>query len=126
MEGKYALPVITIVEAYIFAALRHALADTFEDGTLVATIPELPGVIAYGADTHECARELYCLIEETVRTWLANGYLIPVINEIDLNSDKSQILASYHPRPEIIRPTSELYEDEVELDRAFEARRKTA
>ncbi len=125
-EGTHAVPVITIVEAYIFAALGHALADTLEDGTLVATIPELPGVIAYGADTHECARELYCLIEDTVRTWLANGYLVPVIDGIDLNSDRSQVLASYHPCPEILEPNGEFYEDEVALDRAFEARRKTA
>jgi len=119
------MPVITIVEAYIFAALGHAPAEALEDGTLVATVPELPGVIAYGVDTHECARELYCLIEDTVRTWLANGYLVPVIDEIDLNSDRSQILASYHPRPEIPQRSGEFYEDEVELDRAFGARRKT-
>ncbi len=120
------MPVITIVEAYIFAALGHALVDSLEDGTLVATIPELPGVIAYSADTHECARELYCLLEDTVRTWLANGYLVPIIDEIDLNLDKSQVLASYHSRPEVLQPSGEFYEDEVELDRAFEARRKTA
>ncbi|MDQ2742057.1 MAG: hypothetical protein M3Z66_07130 [Chloroflexota bacterium] len=126
VEGSYAVPVITIVEAYIFAALRHALAEALEDGTLVATIPELPGVIVYGADTHECARELYCLIEETVRTWLANGYLMPVIDGIDLNLDRSQVLASYHPRAESLEASGEFYDDEVALDRAFEARRKTA
>ncbi len=52
------MPVVTIVEHYIFAALSHARTDALEDGTLVATIPELPGVITYGADVHECAREL--------------------------------------------------------------------
>ena len=126
MEGKYAMPVITIVEAYIVAALGHVLVDRLEDGTLVATIPELPGIIAYGEDTHERARELYCLIEDTVRTWLANGYLVPAIDEIDLNSDRSQVLASYHPRPEVHQPSGEVYGDEIALDRAFGARRKTA
>ena len=120
------MPVTTIVETYIFPALKCAMADTLEDGTLVATIPELPGVIAYGADTHECARGLYRLIEDTVRTWIANGCHVPVIDEIDLNANKSEVLASYHPHPESPQPSGEFYEDEGELERALEARRKTA
>jgi predicted RNase H-like HicB family nuclease len=79
------MPLLTIVEAYIFAALHRAVSETLEDGTLVATIPELPGIITYGADAHECARELYRLVEDTVRTWLASGYAVPVIDGIDLN-----------------------------------------
>ncbi len=31
------MPLITVVEDFIFAALRHALMEVLEDGTLVAT-----------------------------------------------------------------------------------------
>jgi predicted RNase H-like HicB family nuclease len=120
------MPLITIVESYIFAALERALADSLEDGTVVATIPDFPGVIAYGADTHECARELYRLVEDTVRAWLANGYHVPILDGIDLNSAKGQVLASYHQHPESARPQGDFYEDEHALERACEARRKTA
>jgi hypothetical protein len=118
------MPVVTIVQAYIFAALEHAVGEMLEDDTLVATIPELPGVIAYGTDVHECSRELYRLVEDTVRTWLTSGCAVPVIDDIDLNSKKGQILASYHPRLEKPRLQGESYEDEDELEAAFEARRK--
>ncbi|MGI8825136.1 MAG: hypothetical protein ACR2JC_05740 [Chloroflexota bacterium] len=89
-------------------------------------MPELPGVIGYGADAHECARELYRLIEDTLRTWLADGYPVPVIDGIDLNSNKNRVLASYHPHIDRVDPGGEHYEDEVELERAFESRGKTA
>lgn len=120
------MPLITVVEAYIFAALKRALAETLDDGTVVATIPELPGVIVYGADTHECVRSLYGLVEDTVRAWLSNGYRVPVLDDIDLNSDKSRILASYHQGPRAAPPEGEFYENEAALERAFEAHRKTA
>lgn len=114
------MPLLTIVEAYIFAALKRAAVETLPDGTLVATIPALPGLIAYGADQHECARTLYGLIEETVRTWLAKGYEVPVLDGIDLNAEKGYVLASYH-RPVTVSSGYEIYEDESALERAFEA-----
>lgn len=113
------MPVITIVEDYIFTALRHAVRQDLEDDTVVGTIPQFPGLIAYGSDVHECGRELYRLLEGTIRVWLARNYTIPVIEGIDLNAQKSHILATYHrPMTEDGEP-GEFYEDEEALERAF-------
>jgi predicted RNase H-like HicB family nuclease len=120
------MPLMTIVEAYIVVALRHALAEELEDSTYVATIPELPGLIAYGADVHECACELYRLVGEVVKTWLVSGYHVPVIDGVDLNSEKAQILASYHLHHATTRVDDSLYGDEDALEAAFEARRKSS
>ncbi len=56
---------------------------------------------------------------------MANGYDFPVIDGIDLNSDKSQVLASYHAQSEATPLGGEFYENERELERAFEARATT-
>lgn len=72
------------VEEYIFAALRHAVPEIEEDGTVGAWIPEIPGLLAFRADSRECARNLYGLLEEFVRERLATGDEMPVIDEIDL------------------------------------------
>ena len=88
------MQLITIVEGYIYAALQHAEVERMEDGTLVATVPELPGIIAFGADQHECSKELYRLIEESLRIWLRKGYDAPVIDGIDLSSEKTHISSS--------------------------------
>lgn len=120
------MPIITIVEEYIIAALRSAAVEPLEDGTLVATVPKLPGIVVYGVDTHECARELYRLIEDTVRVWLVSGHDVPGIDWVGLSSEKGQIPASYHSYPELSGSEGVLYEDADELERAFEARRKTA
>jgi predicted RNase H-like HicB family nuclease len=86
----------TIVEDYVVAALRHAVPETDEDGTFGAWIPEIPGLVAFGADVHECARNLYGLLEEWVRERLVVGDEMPVIDGIDLNSEAGQTRASYH------------------------------
>jgi len=120
------MSIVTIVENYIFALLKRAEAETIADGTLVATVPELAGLIAYGGDIHECSRELYRLIEETVRTWLASGYVLPVIDGIDLNSEKGRLLSTYHTRRETSPLRGDFYEDEAQLEAAFKARDRTA
>src|SRR5947209_6068691 len=66
VQERRSMSVVTIVEAYIFAALKRAVTEGLEDGTIVATIPELPGIIAYGSDVHECSRKLYDMIEGMV------------------------------------------------------------
>ena len=113
------MTVITVVEDYIFAALRQAIRHDLEDGTVAGTIPQFPGLIAYGADVHECSRELYRLLEETVRVWLTKGYTVPIIEDIDLNSAKAQVLATYHVSPREDEAGGEFYEDEETLERAF-------
>ncbi len=46
-ERKMPLP--TIVDAYIHAAVKHAVIELMADGTVVATVPEAFGVVASGA-----------------------------------------------------------------------------
>lgn len=113
------MPLLTIVQHYIFAALMQAVAEEQGDGTVVATVPVFPGLVAYGRDSHECASECYRLIEETVRNWLKAGYELPVIDGIDLNSEKGKVLASYHQQPSSAE-TETYYDDEDALTAAFE------
>jgi predicted RNase H-like HicB family nuclease len=113
------MPVVTVVEDYIFAALRLAVRHDLEDGTVAGTIPQFPGLIAYGADVHECSRELYRLLEETIRVWLTKGYTLPIIEDIDLNAAKTQVLKSYHLSPREDEEGGEFCEDEEALERAF-------
>lgn len=86
----------TIAEDYVIAAIKHSVVELSDDGTVGAYVPELPGVVAFGADVHECARNLYVHIEEWIRTALSRGYRLPVLDGIDLSADASSILASYH------------------------------
>jgi predicted RNase H-like HicB family nuclease len=80
------MPASTSVEDYILAAFKCAVGEALDDGTFVATIPELPDIIAYGNDSHECWRRLYGLLEETVRLWLAQGHPLPVLGGIHLDT----------------------------------------
>jgi predicted RNase H-like HicB family nuclease len=110
----------TIVEDYVIAALRHAVPETDADGTVGAWIPEIPGLVAFGADVHECARNLYGLLEEWVRTSLAAEHEMPVIDGIDLNTEAGQALASYHRDSAQSDPArAEVFADDAELEQAF-------
>jgi predicted RNase H-like HicB family nuclease len=116
---------LTVVEDYAIAALRRAVFEQLEDGTIGATVPECPGVIAFGADRHECAAELYARLIDWVKVMLAGGHALPVLEGIDLSTEASQILATYH-NGEATPVQGEFYADEAELDRAFDAHRKSA
>lgn len=110
------MPLLTIVEHYLFAALNMAVVETDDDGTLGAFIPICPGVVAFGADAHECALNLYRELEEWVRVSLEKGYDLPEIADINLNHDAARILTTYHFEP---RMQSSRYLGEAELDAAF-------
>lgn len=109
---------LTIVEAYIQAAMKRGEAEVLEGGVIGATVPEFPGVLAFGADVHECAKELYVRLEDWVRLSLSRGYELPIIDGIDLNPDAERLLAGYRNRAQ---PDSEaeFYENAQELDAAF-------
>jgi predicted RNase H-like HicB family nuclease len=64
---------------YIQAALMRAEYDTLEDGSYVATVPGLQGVIATGNDLEECRKDLIEVIEEWIVARLQWGYPIPTI-----------------------------------------------
>jgi predicted RNase H-like HicB family nuclease len=64
---------------YIRAALMLAEYDTLEDGSFVATVPGLQGVIAVGDALEECRMDLIEVIEEWIVARLQWGYSIPPI-----------------------------------------------
>ena len=120
LSEKHIMSLTTIVEDYVVAALRHAVPETDEDGTVGAWIPEIPGLVAFGADVHECARNLYGLLEEWVRERLVVGDEMPVIDGIDLNSGAGQTLASYHHDSVTSDPArAGVFADDAALEEAF-------
>jgi len=76
---------------YIQAAFMRAEYDTLEDGTYVATVPGLQGVIAVGETHEECRMELIEVIEEWIVARLQWGYSIPPIGGQIIASSKEPI-----------------------------------
>lgn len=111
---------LTIVEDYVLAALKHAVPEELEDGTIAATVPDAPGVIAFGADRHDCARDLFGRIEDWVRVSLTYGYQLPVLDGIDLNAESSSILATYGQSRNHTEQSA-FFENEEDLFSAFAA-----
>jgi predicted RNase H-like HicB family nuclease len=69
---------------YVHAALLRAKYDTQEDGSYVATVPGLLGVIAFGDHLEECRMDLIELIEEWTATRLQWSYPILPIEYLDM------------------------------------------
>jgi predicted RNase H-like HicB family nuclease len=76
---------------YIQAALERAEYDTLEDGSYVATVPGLQGVIAVGGTFEECRKDLIEVIEEWIVARLQWGYPIPPIGGHTIESSKEPI-----------------------------------
>lgn len=76
---------------YIQAALLQAEYDTLEDGSYVATVPGLQGVIAVGDTLEECRMDLIEVIEEWIVARLQWGYSIPSIGGQTITSSKEPI-----------------------------------
>jgi predicted RNase H-like HicB family nuclease len=70
---------------YIQAALTLAEYDTLEDGTYVATVVGLQGVIAIGDTIEECRKDLIEVIEGWIALRLRLGDLIPSIKGVSIN-----------------------------------------
>jgi predicted RNase H-like HicB family nuclease len=64
---------------YIQAALELAENDTLEDGSYVATVEGLRGVIAIGDSIEECRRDLIEVIEGWIALRMRFGAKIPMI-----------------------------------------------
>jgi predicted RNase H-like HicB family nuclease len=113
------MQLLSIVEDYVMAAMRRAELEPMENGVVGATVPDCFGVVAVGADIHECSANLYARLEDWVRVSLERGYQLPVIDGIDLNTDAARVLATYHGGRQ--RPSAgEFLCDESELQAAFE------
>lgn len=87
---------LTIVEDYIAAALRNAVAFVDDDDLVVAYLAAEPAVRVHGDSLESCRAALIQEIEGWVRKWLANGNSLPVLDGIDLNAADSRLLDRYH------------------------------
>ena len=76
---------------YIQAALERAKYDTLEDGSYVATVPGLQGVIAVGDSFEECHKVLIEVIEEWIVARIQWEYSIPPISGHTIESSKEPI-----------------------------------
>lgn len=74
---------LTLVESYVNTAMKHAVPERLEDGTIAATVPECFGVIAFGADLRECGENLAASLEDWARVGLMTGFTLPVLDGID-------------------------------------------
>lgn len=90
------MPLITIVEDYVLAAMRRAVFERLEGGTIAATVPEAFGVVAFGGDGRECLGNLYERLADWALVSLERGYELPVLDDIDLNSEMRRILNLSH------------------------------
>lgn len=65
---------------YIEAALRRAKYETLENGTYMATVDGLQGVIATGETIEACRVDLIEVIEELITIRLQRGLGIPALD----------------------------------------------
>jgi predicted RNase H-like HicB family nuclease len=65
---------------YIEAALRRAKYETLENGTYMATVDGLRGVIATGETIEVCRVDLIEVIEEWITIRLKRGLDIPAMD----------------------------------------------
>jgi len=65
---------------YIEAALRRAKYETLENGTYMATVDGLQGVIATGETIETCRVDLIEVIEEWITIRLQRGLSIPALD----------------------------------------------
>ncbi len=79
---------------YISAGLRHAKYEILEDGTYMATVAGLQGVIAVGDTIEECRKDLIEVIEGWIALRLRMGDAIPSIDgfAIDVSTKKVAVV----------------------------------
>ncbi|HNX40600.1 MAG TPA: type II toxin-antitoxin system HicB family antitoxin [Methanothrix sp.] len=65
---------------YVRVALGRARYETLENGSYMATVDGLPGVIATGDNIEKCREDLIEVIEEWIAIRLQRGLAIPDID----------------------------------------------
>ena len=92
------MPTISIVDDYIIAAIKRAEFERLLDNSVTALAPGFPGLIALGRDAKACMNDLWRRLDEWVQASFEEGLELPIIDGIDLNTEESRKLASYHRR----------------------------
>lgn len=70
---------------YIGAALRRAKYEPLENGTYMATVEGLRGVLATGETIEKCREDLIEVIEEWIAIRLQRGLAIPDLDGYEVN-----------------------------------------
>ncbi len=70
---------------YIDNAMSKAVYDKLEDGSFSGTIPQCPGVIAFGETLYQCEQKLKTSLEGWLIVKIRYGDKLPVIERINLN-----------------------------------------
>ncbi len=68
---------LTIVDDYILAAIRHAEFWRDDEGFVVAHVEGYPGIRAHGTDLRSCRLALARQVGEWVELWLRQGTSFP-------------------------------------------------
>ncbi len=116
------MPLPTIVEEYVRAAMKRASYERIDD-SVAATVPGAFGVIAFGATEEGCTDDLRARLIDWVAGSLAEGERLPVFGDIDLAACGRQSLSGCFPQhaPEagrmFLANEQELFAALDELDR---------
>lgn len=70
---------------YIQAALIRAKYETLEDGTYMATVDGLRGIISIGDTIEECREDLIGVIEGCIALRLKMGDTVPAIGGVTID-----------------------------------------
>lgn len=99
-----------IVEDYLQAATKQAIYEELPGCGIGATVPGFTGVVAIGNDYEGCAVELRDLLEDAIQLTLAQGDTVPVLGGINLNRERSEVLASFQDSKPL-QPEHEFFPD---------------
>ena len=68
-----------ILSEYIEQAMKRAVYDELDDGTVSGTIPECKGVIAFCLTRSSCEGDLRSVLEDWILVGLKLGHHLPTI-----------------------------------------------
>lgn len=72
---------------YIQQALKTAVIERLEDGSVAALIPSCRGVVAFGHTEAACLEELQATLESWMLLSIQLGHPLPVFHGINLNRE---------------------------------------
>jgi len=74
-----------MIREYIDRALRKARYDRLDDGSFVAEVPELPGVLANAATLEACRDQLAEVVEEWILVRVSRGLAVPTLDGVSVS-----------------------------------------
>ncbi len=73
-----------MIREYVESGLQRARYDKLENGSFVAEVPGLRGVLATGPTLERCRRQLAEVIEEWVLVRVARGLKVPSLGGVEV------------------------------------------